>query len=71
MLAYLPEAELRQLAAELPEADLVVGGPTGQSIAPIRVGPTWLASATNKGKFLIQMETPGGAGTPGRARSSS
>ena len=57
VLAYLPEPELRQLAAELPEADVVVGGPTGQSIAPIRVGPTWLASATNKGKFLIELET--------------
>ncbi|MFI5456337.1 MAG: multiheme c-type cytochrome [Isosphaerales bacterium] len=57
VLAYLPEPELRQLAADLPEADLVVGGPTGQSLAPTRVGPTWLASATNKGKFLIRMET--------------
>jgi hypothetical protein len=63
VLAYLPEAELRQLAAELPEADIVVGGPTGQSIAPTRIGPTWLASATNKGKFLIQMATDG-RGTP-------
>lgn len=59
VLAYLPESELRQLAVELPEADLVVGGPTGQSIAPTKVGPTWLASATNKGKFLIQMEALG------------
>jgi len=59
VLAYLPDAELRQLAAELPEADLVIGGPTGQSIAPTKIGPTWLASATNKGKFLIRMETDG------------
>jgi len=56
VLAYLPEAELRSLAAALPEADLVMGGPTGQSIAPTRVGTTWLASATNKGKFLVHME---------------
>jgi Cytochrome c554 and c-prime len=63
VLAYLREPELRQLAAELPEADVVVGGPTGQSIAPTRVGPTWLASATNKGKFLIQLNTEG-RGTP-------
>ncbi len=59
VLAYLPDAELRQLAADLPEADLVVGGPTGQSIAPIKVGPTWIASATNKGKFLIEMDRRG------------
>jgi Cytochrome c554 and c-prime len=59
VLAYLREPELRQLAAELPEADVVVGGPTGQSIAPVRVGPTWLASATNKGKFLIQLDSEG------------
>jgi len=59
VLAYLPEPELRQLALELPEADLIIGGPTGQSIAPARTGPTWLASATNKGKFLIVMETAG------------
>ncbi len=70
VLAYLPEPELRQLAAELPEADLVVGGPTGQSIAPTNVGPTLLASATNKGKFLIEFETAGRS-TPGRGKSSS
>ncbi len=62
VLAYLPEPELRRLAADLPEADVVVGGPTGQSIAPTRVGPAWLASATNKGKFLIRMDrAPAGA----------
>jgi len=63
VLAYLPDAELRQLAAELPEADLVIGGPTGQSIAPTRTGPTWLASATNKGKFLVDMESTGRGAT--------
>jgi hypothetical protein len=56
VLAYLPEEELWQFAAGLPEADIVVGGPTGQSIAPRSVGPTVLAAATNKGKFLIQLE---------------
>ena len=56
VLAYLPEAELRALAAELPEADAVIGGPTGQSIAPTKVGPTWLAAATNKGKYLVALE---------------
>jgi hypothetical protein len=53
VLAYLPEAELRAFAAELPEADLVIGGPTGQCLAPVKVGPLQLASATNKGKFLV------------------
>jgi hypothetical protein len=57
VLAYLPEDELQQLAASLPEADALVGGPTGQSIAPRQLGPTLMAAATNKGKFLIQLET--------------
>jgi len=59
VLAYLPEPELRELADALPEVDLVVGGPTGQSIAPAQAGPTLLASATNKGKFLIELEAAG------------
>ena len=54
VLAYLPEDELETFTASLPEVDIVAGGPTGQTIAPRRVGPTLLASATNKGKFLIQ-----------------
>jgi hypothetical protein len=64
VLAYLPEEELRQLAADLPEADAVVGGPTGQSIAPRRAGATLLASATNKGKFLVHLEASAGGGRP-------
>jgi hypothetical protein len=58
VLAYLPEEELRALASALPEADAIVGGPTGQSIAPERRGPTLLASATNKGKFLVSLVPP-------------
>lgn len=58
VLAYLNEAELQALAAGLPEADLVIGGPTGQSVAPRRVGPLLLASATNKGKFILALKTP-------------
>ena len=58
VLAYLPEDELRQLADALPEADVVVGGPTGQPISPKQVGPTLLASATNKGKFLARLDAP-------------
>ena len=58
VLAYLPTEELRELAATLPEVDLVVGGPTGQSIPPQQIGPTMLASATNKGKFLARFDQP-------------
>jgi hypothetical protein len=55
VLAYLPQDELEALAASLPEADVVVGGPTGQAIPPRKVGPTLLAAATNKGKFLVEL----------------
>jgi hypothetical protein len=66
VLAYLPEDELRRLAAGLPEADAVVGGPTGQSIPPRPLGHGLLASATNKGKFLVRLEaTPGPGGWRG------
>ncbi len=58
VLAYLSEEELANLASELPEADVIVGGPTGQSIAPRRFGPTLIASATNKGKFLARLQAP-------------
>ncbi|MEO6437368.1 MAG: multiheme c-type cytochrome, partial [Tepidisphaeraceae bacterium] len=61
VLAYLPEDELQQLAQSLPEADVIIGGPTGQAIPPRNVGPTLLAAATNKGKFLVQLERPAGA----------
>jgi hypothetical protein len=61
VLAYLPEKELERLAAELPEVDVVLGGPTGQSIAPRRLGPTLLSSVTNKGKFLAHLELPADA----------
>jgi 2',3'-cyclic-nucleotide 2'-phosphodiesterase (5'-nucleotidase family) len=64
ILAYLPEDELRELAQSLPEADVIVGGPTGQPIAPKRTGPVLLTSATNKGKFLARLEAP----QPGSSR---
>jgi len=60
VLAYLPEDELAALAAGLPEVDAVVGGPTGQAVAPRRVGPVLLAAATNKGKFLVRLDAPAG-----------
>jgi hypothetical protein len=53
VLAHLRTPDLRELAAALPEVDAVIGGPTGQSLAPERAGRVLLASATNKGKFLI------------------
>lgn len=53
VLAYLPGDRLRRLARSLPEADLVLDGPTGQPIPPETIGPALLASATNKGKFLV------------------
>jgi hypothetical protein len=64
VLAYLPEDELRELAQSLPEADAIVGGPTGQPIAPKKIGPVLLTSATNKGKFLVRLDAP----PPGSAR---
>jgi len=56
VLAYMDEPELRLLAESLPEVDFVVGGPTGQTLAPSRVGPVEIMSATNKGKFLARIE---------------
>jgi hypothetical protein len=61
VLAYLSEEELHELAASLPEADVVVGGPTVQSLAPQHVGPTLLTSATNKGKFVARLNAPRGS----------
>ena len=42
-------------------ADAIIGGPTGQSIAPRQLGPTLLASATNKGKFVVRLDAPASA----------
>lgn len=56
VLAYLKEPELRELAAALPEVDFVVGGPTGQTMPPTKVGPVQVLSATNKGKFIAKIE---------------
>ncbi len=61
VLAYLPDEELEQLASSLPEADAIIGGPTGQSIVPRAVGPVLLASATNKGKFLVKLKASNAA----------
>ena len=58
VLAYVAEEELAQLAADLPEVDAVIGGPTGQAIAPKTTGGPLLAAATNKGKFIVQLDLP-------------
>jgi hypothetical protein len=58
VLAYCPPDELRALARTLPEAHLVVGGPTGQSLPPEQIGAVLVASATNKGKFLAEFQAP-------------
>ena len=58
VLAYMPQDDLEKLAAGLPEADAVIGGPTGQPIPPRSVGPTLVTSATNKGKFLAVLDLP-------------
>lgn len=66
VLAYLPREELESLAAALPEADAIVGGPTGQPIAPRMVGPVLLASATSKGKFVAVIDLPASGPAAGR-----
>ena len=55
VLAYLPEEELEQLVSQVPEADMIVGGPTRQSISPRRAGPAIWGATTNKGKFLVHL----------------
>ncbi|MEX0677954.1 MAG: multiheme c-type cytochrome [Pirellulales bacterium] len=59
VLAYLPPDELELLARAVPEADLIVGGPTIQTLEPRRFGPTLLAAVTNKGKFVARFRAPG------------
>ena len=58
VLAYVPEEELQPLAEGLPEVDVVVGGPTGQPVAPRNLGPTLVLSATRQGKFLARLDAP-------------
>ncbi|MEL6109325.1 MAG: hypothetical protein AAFU85_25240, partial [Planctomycetota bacterium] len=56
VLAYAETGALRELANTLPEVDAVIGGPTGQLITPSQVGSVWVASATNKGKFMLRWD---------------
>lgn len=55
VLAYLPEDELNHLAAALPEADAIIGGPTGQAVVPQKSGAVLVGASTNKGKFLVRL----------------
>jgi hypothetical protein len=64
VLAYLPENELTALATLLPEVDVVVGGPTGQSTAPRKLGPATVLSVTNKGKFVAELKFAADRRTP-------
>ena len=64
VLAYVPEEELQTLAEGLPEVDVVVGGPTGQPVAPRHLGPTLVLSATKQGKFLARLDAPPDAKQP-------
>jgi len=57
VLAYLPEEQLEALAATIPDVDLLIGGPTRQSIAPRKSGRTTWAAATAKGKFLVRLDS--------------
>lgn len=55
VLAYCDQSEMRTLTESLPEVDYLVGGPTGQTLGPTRVGPVTMMAATNKGKFLAEV----------------
>ena len=55
VLAYFDESGLKKLAESLPEVDCIIGGPTGQAMTTT-IGPTRVLSATNKGKFLAQID---------------
>jgi hypothetical protein len=58
VLAYMPENDLSKLADDLPEADAIIGGPTGQALIPRMQGHVLLGAATNKGKFLVRLQVP-------------
>ncbi len=58
VLAYLPAEELAALARALPEVDLVIGGPTRQTIPAQTIGPVLMTAVTNQGKFLARLDAP-------------
>jgi hypothetical protein len=56
VLAYMPEDNLRELTENMPEVDVVVGGPTGQPVQPVNpYGYVLLTSATRQGKFMAKL----------------
>ncbi|TWT94411.1 multiheme c-type cytochrome [Stieleria varia] len=55
VLAYMNQNELADLAANVPEVDVIIGGKTQQSISPIRSGQTLLTAVANKGKFVARV----------------
>ena len=57
VLAYMNQNELRELAASVPEVDVIIGGKTGQSIAPTQSGRTLLTAVSNKGKFVARVHS--------------
>ncbi|HEV8377949.1 MAG TPA: multiheme c-type cytochrome [Tepidisphaeraceae bacterium] len=65
VLAYMPEDELRKLAADLPQVDAIVGGAGEETISPKAVGATTLAAAGEYGKHLVEMRVP-----PGRSQGA-
>ncbi|MCA9141077.1 MAG: hypothetical protein KDB00_30110 [Planctomycetales bacterium] len=60
VLAYMDEPKLRELAKKIPDVDAVIGGPTGQVVPPTRVGHVLVSSSTNKGKFLLKLNSQPG-----------
>jgi hypothetical protein len=58
VLAYVNEQQLDELAQALPEVDLIVGGPTGQSVQPHKAGAVTVTAVTNKGKFVAALDVP-------------
>ena len=55
LLAYADREELSALADELPEVDIVLGGHTGQSVAPVGSGTRLLTAVSSKGKFVARV----------------
>ncbi len=55
VLAYMDGDSLRELVEKLPEVDVIIGGMTGQSIAPKRIGRTLWTAVSNKGKFIARV----------------
>lgn len=56
VLGYLDSQELRELAENVPEVDVIIGGKVPQSIAPVQTGRTLLAAISNQGKFVARIE---------------